>query len=129
MVRIPNAVMKKQLACENIDIKKLPNTFLLGAGHVTFFYDKQQFLHKRFLALKKELDKRGMVNTMTDEMFFGIDRKYYQNINANDLIEANVLVARRICDNISTMKRAPTLNKKPVDIEQYQQALLKKYSL
>lgn len=40
-------------------IPKIPDQYVLGRNHVTFFYDKGKFLHKRYNALIKELHKRG----------------------------------------------------------------------
>lgn len=38
---------------------KIPNSFRLNAGHVSFFYNKQPFLYARWLQLISELRKRG----------------------------------------------------------------------
>lgn len=35
-------------------IKQIPPKFTLNKGHVTFFYDKGMYLHKRFESLKQE---------------------------------------------------------------------------
>lgn len=37
----------------------IPPTFRLGTGHMCFFYDKLEYLAKRFDALTEELEKRG----------------------------------------------------------------------
>lgn len=39
--------------------KSLPPKFTLNAGHVSFFYDKGQYLHLRYLSLIEELQRRG----------------------------------------------------------------------
>lgn len=41
------------------DPKKKPSQFTLNSGHVYWFYDKGEYLHKRFNALKEEMVKRG----------------------------------------------------------------------
>lgn len=41
---------------------KLPSKFSLGTGHVKFFYNKGLYLHKRFTALREELNHRGFYN-------------------------------------------------------------------
>ena len=38
---------------------RIPPTYVLGTGHVTFFYDKLQWLERRFLLLVAECLKRG----------------------------------------------------------------------
>jgi deoxyribonuclease (pyrimidine dimer) len=39
--------------------KSIPPSFTLNTGHVTFFYDKLFFLHKRYQILIAALKKRG----------------------------------------------------------------------
>lgn len=38
---------------------KIPANYVLGTGHVKFFYNKLQFLHKRQLSLIAECKRRG----------------------------------------------------------------------
>ncbi len=38
----------------------LPKDFTLNAGHVKFFYNKGEYLHKRYLTLITEMQDRGM---------------------------------------------------------------------
>lgn len=45
---------------------KQPKNFCMGAGHVTFFYDKLGFLAKRHQALVAEMLSRGYKPTMTE---------------------------------------------------------------
>lgn len=40
---------------------KVPDEFTLNSGHVYFFYNKGQYLHKRFNSLKDEMTKRGFI--------------------------------------------------------------------
>lgn len=39
----------------------IPARYILGTGHMKFFYNKGLFLHKRLLALELELTKRATV--------------------------------------------------------------------
>lgn len=39
--------------------RKIPKTFCLGTGHVTFFLNKQQFLYGRYNAIHRECINRG----------------------------------------------------------------------
>jgi deoxyribonuclease (pyrimidine dimer) len=39
---------------------KVPNKFTLNSGHVYFFYNKGEYIHKRYGLLRQELKKRGM---------------------------------------------------------------------
>ena len=38
---------------------KVPNEYTLNAGHVYFFYNKGEYLNKRYLILIKEMKRRG----------------------------------------------------------------------
>jgi len=38
----------------------LPEEFTLNTGHVKFFYNKGEYLYKRYLELAKEMRRRGM---------------------------------------------------------------------
>lgn len=40
--------------------KKVPAEFTLNSGHVYFFYNKGEYIHKRYEALRQELMKRGI---------------------------------------------------------------------
>lgn len=39
--------------------ERVPEEFTLNAGHVYFFYNKGEYLHKRYNFLKDEMRKRG----------------------------------------------------------------------
>lgn len=122
IVRIPNIVKKKE-----VDISKIPASFRLGTGHVLFFYNKLKFLHKRFLLLKKELDNRGIINNMKDEMFKNLPVSLYHDIEDDNLLEANQLIIDRIIERISTMKRKPTISGIPINKSNYFLSLKKSY--
>ena len=52
IMRIPNAVYKGKM---QTDYPDAPKVYTLGAGHVKFFVNKLQFLHKRHQELYNEL--------------------------------------------------------------------------
>jgi deoxyribonuclease (pyrimidine dimer) len=52
--RIPNIINSGRYNIINI-----PNKFKLGTGHVKFFYDKLEYLRKRYLKLRTEAIYRG----------------------------------------------------------------------
>ena len=60
--------LQRSLASPNWDVKKIPAQFTLNKGHVSFFYDKGEYLHKRYKALIREMKKRGM-NPDKDRVF------------------------------------------------------------
>ena len=48
-------------------LKIVPAKFTLNAGHVSFFYNKGQYLNGRYMTLRRELTNRG-INFDTDSM-------------------------------------------------------------
>ena len=52
--RIPNTIASGKAKLDNI-----PNIFKLGAGHVKFFYDKHEFLLRRYKQVYTECKNRG----------------------------------------------------------------------
>ena len=41
-------------------LSSIPEKFTLNTGHVKFFYNKGEYLHKRYIALQEEMKARGM---------------------------------------------------------------------
>lgn len=59
---IPKALarsLKSKQRDKVLDRSAIPEQFTLNTGHVKFFYDKGEFLEKRFEALRAELLKRN----------------------------------------------------------------------
>ena len=52
----------------NKTINNIPKDFTLNKGHVTFFYNKGEYLEKRYQKLVSEMKKRGM-NPDSDRKF------------------------------------------------------------
>lgn len=65
--RIPNLVSKGKYTMEG-----QPNKFVLGTGHVKFFYDKCQYLIKRYNKILEECIKRGYNVTCYREAWVGV---------------------------------------------------------
>lgn len=42
-----------------LNIKKIPEKYKLGPGHILFFKNKLQYLNKRFFDIKEEMKRRG----------------------------------------------------------------------
>lgn len=57
--RVFGAVRKHVQAGKRVQDFKISSTFVLGTGHVTFFYDKLEFLRNRQIMLIAECLKRG----------------------------------------------------------------------
>jgi hypothetical protein len=49
--RIPNHIINNK---DNLNLKGIPNKFTLGTGHVKFFYNKLEYLYKRYKSLYYE---------------------------------------------------------------------------
>lgn len=81
-------------------IKSIPKKFTLNKGHVTFFYDKIAFLHRRFNRLALEMERRGYTPDWSrGEAFKGFDNTWYGNWNSTP--EADATVSERINFRIS----------------------------
>ncbi len=61
-----------------LNIKKIPDKYKLGPGHILFFKNKLKYLDKRFLLLKQEMNKRGFSSNMN------IDLSLFQKYLIND---------------------------------------------
>lgn len=114
IIRIPNVINKKGYV-----IKAYPQSFRLSTGHVLYFYNKIKFLHKRFLALKAEMNNRKINNNIDDSPFlpFINNTQLYNDIHDHELIEGNKLIVERILSNMSTMKREPLYYGKPLETD------------
>lgn len=64
ITRIPNAIRSGRAIVQDI-----PPTFRLGEGHVKFFYDKLEYLRKRYEALYEECRFRGFEVTAKHSAF------------------------------------------------------------
>ena len=63
------AALKRTLNSRNgLILKNIPKNFTLNKGHVTFFYNKGQYLYNRYRLLINEMKKRGF-NPNADREF------------------------------------------------------------
>lgn len=76
--------------------KKIPSNYVLGTGHVIFFYDKLKFLANRYSDLCDEMRVRGYnINQIPEEELLDcIDRKLINDYVPTDT--AIVLNLKRI---------------------------------
>jgi len=88
-----------QQAIKSGNIKKVPNKFTLGKGHVLFFTNKQRFLFSRYWEILGEASNRGfnVINYFTN--WFGIDNKYWQDYKPTK--EEEQLLIERITERIT----------------------------
>jgi len=54
--------LARSLRARGVDgvLKMIPREFVLGKGHVSFFYNKGAYLHERYYQIKSELRHRGV---------------------------------------------------------------------
>ncbi len=78
---------------------EIPSQYVLGTGHVKFFYDKMLFLQQRFEALVTEMLSRGYNPTYRDSsIFIPEDKKFYNNYTPTE--EAMELNRQRIFERL-----------------------------
>jgi deoxyribonuclease (pyrimidine dimer) len=102
-------------------LKNIQQSFTLGSGHVTFFYDKLLYIHQRFNALRGEMINRGMNATIEwslDEIF---EFQWLYNDWTEDPI-ANQLIVERILERAKTMKKISHTSKN-INYETYSKIL------
>ena len=59
---------------------EIPAEYVLGKGHVKFFFDKFEYLHKRHIEITKELLNRGYSLGKTDsDVFLEVDKNWYND--------------------------------------------------
>lgn len=78
IMRLPNN-LKKAMARKGkpFTLAEIPPEYVLGTGHVKFFFDKMQFLQKRFESLVSEMLSRGYNPNFTDSSIFVPENKYF----------------------------------------------------
>ena len=101
--------------------KDLPKQYQLGGGHVLFFYDKLEYLHKRFDAICDEMRARGFsVNTgfdrdrIPDELYNDLDQPQY----AIDILKD------RLKQKIESTKPFWRYYRKPIQNKEYFESIL-----
>jgi deoxyribonuclease (pyrimidine dimer) len=95
----------------------IQQSFTLGSGHVTFFYDKLLYIHLRFNALRSELINRGMNATIEWQLDEIKEFKWLYNDWPEDQ-EADQLIVARILERARTMKKISHTSKN-IDYETY----------
>lgn len=59
--------------------KRIPSSYRLGSGHVTFFYNKLGWLSKRFSSLVIEMQRRGYNPTYTKPTDTNLSKDWYND--------------------------------------------------
>jgi deoxyribonuclease (pyrimidine dimer) len=76
----------------------IPNAYVLGAGHVTFFYNKLSYLSSRFQRIVDECQKRGFNIAHTQVPTVNVGQCWWQDYQPTE--QAIALNAARIKDRM-----------------------------
>ena len=109
IMRIPYLV--KDRLDKGIKFDDIPTVFTLNAGHVKFFYNKLEYIEKRYLSLLKEYELRGKDwnNEYTDNLMTCIqyckDKNKFVYKDWIETIESKNLLTERLIEKIPSYKR------------------------
>lgn len=97
------SVHGQEAAYENV-YKNIPAKFCLGAGHVSFFYNKGAYLRTRYEVIRIELAKRGInfnreAEFDPDGVYAKLPEKWNQHYRPTD--EALFMILQRIESRIA----------------------------
>lgn len=94
--RLPYCLAK---AMTSGSINRIPKSFALGRGHVTFFLDKMEFIRKRYNSIREECLRRGFSVEDYSGNFENIDKRYCKDYNPT--IEEREMLLERISQRIN----------------------------
>lgn len=81
-------------------LEKISPHFTLNKGHVSFFYDKMNYLKRRMKRIAEEMNRRGyLVDYNRFSAFDGIDKMFFNEWNETE--KARNIVLERINFRIS----------------------------
>ena len=84
-------------------VKRIPEKFTLGKGHVLFFLDKMEFVRQRYCDIYTECIQRGFSVEWYHNNFVGLPREYSGNYAPTD--EERQLLIERITERIMQSKK------------------------
>lgn len=93
--RLPFCLRK---AMESGSIRRIPEKFVLGKGHVTFFLDKMMFTLDRYKCIHKECKRRGMETTDYHQNWLAVPTSHMRDYTPTQ--EEWQLLIDRITDRI-----------------------------
>lgn len=103
IMRLPNNLKKSLSRVKPFSMNEIPKQYVLGTGHVKFFYDKMKYLKTRFEMLVEEMSSRGYVANFSDSSIFEVGDKRFYNDYVPDS-EAVKLNRLRIEERLKGMK-------------------------
>lgn len=115
-------------ACEKYPtadiLKKIPPNYRMGTGHVLFFYDKLEFIEKRYFQLRDEVLKRGFKVRLKDDIVAFrtlIEPRFYQDFYPNPTDKA--VNIERLLEKIQAKPNWYKMNGIIIDDDDYCQQL------
>lgn len=103
--RLPDAFRK---ALRSGALKRIPEKFCLGTGHVTFFLNKQAFLFSRYQAIHNECARRGFnVEEYSENWLKALPLMQIYNCwnNYGPTAEEKALLTNRISERILASRK------------------------
>jgi deoxyribonuclease (pyrimidine dimer) len=80
IMRLPGNLEKSLNKKSGFSFDEIPSEYVLGPGHVKFFFDKMQFLDFRFKCLCDEMENRGFKPNFKDfDGFRKCDPMFYND--------------------------------------------------
>lgn len=98
LTRIPNTILSGKAV---VNLSKIPERYVLGKGHVTFFYDKLLYLYNRYLKLHRECCIRGFNVTWKFPDIDELDHELYNDYTPSAVSKS--INIERILERASTM--------------------------
>ena len=90
MPRLVGNLEKSLAAKKPFKMSDISPKYILGKGHVKFFYDKFEYLYKRHIELGQELLLRGYNINPNSEIFKTVDSIYFNDFKpSNEELELN----------------------------------------
>lgn len=100
ITRLPKNLVTSLARAKPFSMSEIPHQYVLGTGHVKFFYNKMKYLEKRFESLVSEMLSRGYNPTYRDSsIFIPIDKKFYNDYTPTK--EAMELNKQRIAERLN----------------------------
>lgn len=122
-IKMVPAALRRSLRTQTINtvVKKIPPQFTLNKGHVTFFYNKIDYLKERYKALTAELLKRqfNLSDTNVEEIFdTDIPLVFKGTWNPKD--RDYVIIRARIAEKIAMKPQWYKYMRKPLTCKEMQ---------
>jgi len=95
-------------------VKNATNLFKLGSGHVTFFYNKLQYLIDRHKSLIEESNLRNFKTIDYSECYENLPKDLLNNWTPSS--DVRDIIKKRISERLSTMKNIK-YNRESITIE------------